>query len=374
MKNIKKIVAAAATLIMGVWAGNTANAANAAADTIAEYGGDYAVMNRWPVTQRDVGGTLLFSDSPEYVNKNGILYRDTVTGNVRVLYYHLNDTNAPKKIASEAATVTITRRATATPNKYFLHVGKSVQKNYFADNRKEILTIEANHGQLLDKSMGKTIIRPGELVYGVYDFSVNRPVKVSVLMCDKKDNPAEFVKIAKVLPKDEQRLRGTFKGADRIMTAVKSYEPTKDGIVFVPIGDNEFDRYKRGIDATDGSEAVNYGNYGVLYRIYLPIREKSKAQLYLSPLGGVYAGAVNAVSGLKKQLIKTPAIGFFGDNMSSSARDTVYKYAQKGQFVISKFHELADLGVYGGDKTLMFEYSPPGASNLPAHIVIMPAK
>ena len=67
MKNIKKIVAAAATLIMGVWAGNTANAANAAADTIAEYGGDYAVMNRWPVTQRDVGGTLLFSDSPEYV-------------------------------------------------------------------------------------------------------------------------------------------------------------------------------------------------------------------------------------------------------------------------------------------------------------------
>ena len=40
-----------------------------------------------------------FSDSPETVEKDGILYQDTVKGNARLLYYHVNGTKQDKKIA-----------------------------------------------------------------------------------------------------------------------------------------------------------------------------------------------------------------------------------------------------------------------------------
>lgn len=43
-------------------------------------------------------GTLLFSDSPEYVTDDGILYGDKVTGDVRVYFYHVNQSNIPKKV------------------------------------------------------------------------------------------------------------------------------------------------------------------------------------------------------------------------------------------------------------------------------------
>lgn len=38
------------------------------------------VMKMWPVESKDEGGTLLFSDSPESVTEDGILYQDTVQG------------------------------------------------------------------------------------------------------------------------------------------------------------------------------------------------------------------------------------------------------------------------------------------------------
>ena len=37
-------------------------------------------LARWDMDSRDEGGTLIFSDSPEYVDQNGILYQDSVKG------------------------------------------------------------------------------------------------------------------------------------------------------------------------------------------------------------------------------------------------------------------------------------------------------
>ena len=38
------------------------------------------IMHKLEVFSSDSGGTLIFSDSPEYVRRNGILYTDTVAG------------------------------------------------------------------------------------------------------------------------------------------------------------------------------------------------------------------------------------------------------------------------------------------------------
>ena len=50
------------------------------------------------VTSIDNGGKLLFSDSPELVDKDGIMYADTIQGIARLYCYHVNNTNSPKRI------------------------------------------------------------------------------------------------------------------------------------------------------------------------------------------------------------------------------------------------------------------------------------
>ena len=168
--------------------------------------GTSRLMHRWPVESYDTGGTLLFSDSPEYVKETGILYRDTVTGDARILYYHLNDTPQPKKIAviletaADLATVSVTRGAAAAPSTDYLHVGKVTQIGYF-DTREmnERIYVTKERPRLLVPAMNATVLGPGELAYGVYDFHTNAPVRVSVIMYGADVDPFAFLRIARVL-------------------------------------------------------------------------------------------------------------------------------------------------------------------------------
>lgn len=356
-----------------------------AADNAPDRNGILGAMSRWPVTIRDEGGTLLFSDSPEYVTENGILYSDTVTGKARIFYYHLNESPAPKKLSviferegDDSAKVMIERGGESGPDKDFLRTGKSLQNEYFASNNRETLVVAKDRPQLLRKDMNKKSVGLGELVCGMYDFSASRPVKVTVLMCDENEDPFSFVKTAKVLPKDKYRLRGTFTAMNRIVTAVRAYNPERDGIVYVPLADDEHDRYRIGRDATDGSTAVNVGNYGILYKIILPTKGKMAAKYYLSPNGGVYAGVIAAAKdkdGAKK-IIPTPQnMVCFGEKKPPLIMDAIIsKQENQNRRFLTKYTELADIGTYHNERSLFFEFSPPGASNLPANIIMMPAK
>lgn len=193
-----------------------------------------SVMRMLEVTATDGGGTLLFSDSPEYVKDNGILYQDTVSGNARILYYHLNDTLQPKKLAvvieavAGDAFVTVTRGGTSRPSHDYLKVGKATQLAYFnSEDRQEKILVTPEAPRLLQADMDKTVLHAGELVYGVYDFQATAPVKVSVIMYGANRNPFRFLKEATVLPRDEVALRGTFHGMNRIITAKKPYNPDR---------------------------------------------------------------------------------------------------------------------------------------------------
>ena len=339
------------------------------------------MMRRWEVSSYDTGGTLLFSDSPEYVKESGILYRDTVTGDARVLYYHLNDTAQPKKVAvileteADLATVTVTRGGAAAPSTDYLHVGKVTQIGYF-DTREmnERVHVTKERPRLLVPEMSTTVLAPGELVYGVYDFHANAPVRVSVIMYGADVDPFAFLRTARVLPRDEVALRGTFRGMNRIITSQKVYHPTMDGTVYFPIGDNLHDVYRHGIDATDGSPVVNYGNYGILYQIHIPTTGRENTRYFLSPLGGVYAGAMRAESGAHRRMLETPATRpYFGDQTLPEPLN-VAQAREEGLLFLTQYTELSDLGTYASAQPVQFEYSPPGASNLPVNIILMPAK
>ena len=352
---------------------------------VAEAAPKSNTMHWWEVTSRDTGGTLLFSDSPEYVDRPGILYQDTVEGEVRVLYYHLNNTKVPQKVAvvlenansgEKVNIVQVTRGGTAEPGEYYLWVGKNTQRQYFGEKKIDVVLLMKDKKRLLQSGMDEIVLQPGQLVYGVYDFKVDHPVKTSVIMYPANANPLEFIERAKVLPRDSVALRGTYKGMDREITSEREYDPERDGIVYIMLADNETDKYKVGVDATDGCRTVNSGNYGVLYKIAIPVKEGApKVQYYLSPLGGVYAGTMTVRRGYGPytKLIETPAgLGYFGDQTAPEP-ENVSKAREEGTALFGSHMELADLGRYDNAVPNYFEFSPPGASNLPVCLILMPA-
>ena len=340
------------------------------------------VMKMWPVESKDEGGTLLFSDSPESVTEDGILYQDTVQGEARILYYHLNSSDSDKKVAvvlqsadGQPAIVRVTRGGACYPSPDYLHVGKMTQMAYFEGETHGDIYIGRGRHRLLQENMDTTILHPGDLVYGVYDFASNRPIKVSVIMYPADANPFEFLEQARVLPKDEQRLRGTFHGMNRIVTSSQVYDPATDGTVYFPLADDIHDCYRTGIDATDGSAVTNYGNYGVLYKLQIPVAKDGAVQYYLSPLGGIYAGAMTVErETTKRRMIETPyGRPYFGDATPPES-DATQKAREEGLAILTDTTELTDLGAYDGAKPVTFEFSPPGASNLPINIIMMPAE
>lgn len=334
-----------------------------------------SIMKRLPVEVKDSGGTLIFSDSPEYVTKNGILYTDVVKGDARILFYHLNNSGVRKKfavivenISYHENTVEITRGGFSAPDNNYLLVGKETQMMYMKNNFHDKIKLKRREIKLFQKKMNDVVVEPGHLVYGVYDFHAKDMVRVYVLMYPEKADPLKFLEYAEILPKDEYKLRGTFKNMNRHIKLKNDYDPQRDGIGYILICDNVTDFFKRGIDATDGSEVVNFGNYGVNYMLNFNI--KSKTKFCLTPLGGMYAGAVRYYHDKKSGTIPTPQGKiYFGDRIFPET-ESIKKAREEGLALWNNFTDSSELGSFNGN--VVFEYSPPGASNLPVNIVLLP--
>lgn len=342
------------------------------------------IMHHFETKQQDSGSTLLFSDSPEYATEDGILYQDTVQGAARVLYYHVNRMKQPKKVAvvienrsSGTSMVTITRGGASRPSPHYLDVGKATQALYFDAQMQQRFFLKKGESRVLTPDMDVTLVQPEDLVYGCYDFVSTQAVCTSVVICPASADPTAFVRRARVLPADELRLRGTFPKADRTVQAVRAYDPDKDGIAYFLLADNETDKYRTGIDATDGSAVLNYGNYGVLYHLDVPVTGEGKTQFYLSPFGGTYAGAMKVTNstGRSQLLLTPPDTTFFGEGTDHMTEVSgLEKARESGLAILTDQMELADLGRYDERTAPKFEFSPPGASNLPVAIIMMPAE
>ena len=339
---------------------------------------DSNVLHKLEVKSKDGGGTLLFSDSPEYVKENGILYSDTVKGDVRIMFYHLNDSNINKRIAVVAENLSdkpnvidITRGVMSEPDGNFLKVGKTTQSDYLQKDFNYALYLQKGESNHIIDEINNKVIKPGQLVYGVYDFHTANEVRVSVIMYPENDDPFEFIKTAKVLSKDEHKLRGTFVKMNRVINLKKVYDPDTDGMVYVMLADDVNDVFKMGIDATDGSTTKDFGNYGIAYTINMKIKKGKKARIGLTPLGGNYAGAMRVYyNGETKLLLVPNGKPYFGDKTPREP-ESVKKMREASMSLITDYTELSDLGTYSDD--VRFEFSPPGASYLPVYIVLMPA-
>ena len=336
-----------------------------------------SVMHKLDVYSRDSGGTLIFSDSPEYVNRNGILYTDTVSGEARVLFYHLNNTGVRKRFAMIFENVSdgknfveITRGGLSVPNRNYLSVGKITQTMYMEGEFRDKIVLERFERKVYAPDEKYFLLQPGQLIHGVCDLVAAKDVRMYLMMYPENADPLEFLNRAEILPKDEYRLRGTFKNMNRTLTLKKPYDWERDGLGYILIGDNVNDRFKTGIDATDGSAVVNYGNYGINYTLNFNTRFMTR--FCLSPLGGHYAGALRYKYYGRTGVIQTPDRRLFFGDRTPPESPNVAQARVEGISIMTTGTELSELGNYRGH--VSFEYSPPGASNLPINIVLMPSK
>lgn len=322
---------------------------------------DIVNMAELPVTVTEQNGKLLLSDSPEMVTADGITYQDTVTGNARLFFHHVNDTKELKKIvvllvneSDKAADVMVGKYGLGGPGFDYLEVGKDALMKYLNQEEFAFLEVPAHGTILLEQDLNEKPVAPGALVNGIYDIETQSPIKVVVMMLPADAKPAEFLSKAKVLPADSLRLRGTFPGMDRLLVPSQVYNSLNDGVMAITLADNKLDTYVSGIDATDGSTTVNYGNYGVMYKLFLPTAFNQNYAVYLNPRGGEFAGGMKVkYRHQDESILAVPADKlFFG---SKTVKDLSY------------------LGDFAGGQSLWLTFSPPGASNLPVKLILAPS-
>ena len=316
-------------------------------------------LPEWPVTITGYGGTLLLSDSPEIAPADGILYQDSVQGAARLFFHHVNGTKVNKKVVavlenegSQAAEVIVHRYGFAGPSFDYLRVGKEALTNYLKGSELYTVTVPAKGYALLDASLDELVLKPDMLVNGIYDFMANSRVKVTVMMLPTRAHAGLAARTMPVLPTDKEKLRGTFAGMDKLVLPLKPYDSLEDGAVAITLADNKIDPYVIGIDATTGQPALNYGNYGVVYRMFFP-GKTGEVSYAMNPRGGLYAGSL----GVKYQYKVLPPV--------LTPSDTLVM----GEGTVTS---LSAIGTFEADQSLWLTFSPPGASNLPVRIVLHP--
>lgn len=316
-------------------------------------------LPEWPVTITGYGGTLLLSDSPEIAPAEGILYQDSVQGAARLFFHHVNGTKTNKKVVvvlenegSEAAEVVVHRYGFSGPSFDYLRVGKEAQTNYLKGSELYTVAVPAKGYALLDASLDKLVVKPDMLVNGIYDFMAGSRVKVTVMLLPTRAHAGLAARTMPVLPTDNEKLRGTFPGMDKIVLPLKLYNPAEDGAVAITLADNKLDPYVVGVDATTGQPALNYGNYGIVYRMFFP-GKSGEVSYAMNPRGGLYAGSL----GVRYRYNVLPPV--------LTPSDTLVM----GEGTVTS---LSAVGTFQADQSLWLTFSPPGASNLPVRLVLHP--
>lgn len=342
------------------------------------------------------GPTLLFSDSPEMVYENGILYKDTVEGDGRVFFHHVNGTKQTRKLAilmrpvKQRTTITWGCRGIGDPDADYFISARKGQSRYFneykdfwnkarkqelAEKREKRTRKAKSDGKSPDYSFYRKVadlpvtslaqgeyvevlsqarnvkqagarLKPEQLLTGMFDFHANHPVEIVIMMCNPKEDIESFSQQAAILPMDEHPLRGTYQHADLTYIVKKPLQMKRYQAKALCMADSEDRYFLKGTDRMTGKQTENHGNYGVIYHLLYSVAGEHPVQLGINPWGGEFYGAGLMIKEEKAEVLNIPGKShFFG----------------KGDEVDDIFLHLPN----HKRKDAEFIWSPPGASNLP---------
>ncbi|WP_027364715.1 stalk domain-containing protein [Desulfotruncus alcoholivorax] len=294
---------------------------------------------------------VLVSDSPETVREDGILYSDTLKGENRLFYHHLNGSSETKRIyllainqGDKPVKLAVKKFGVAGPGDP-MTIGRTAAYRYFDFNPSDARFLELQPGEKAVLNNGDQIqIKPNQTVHGMFDINASDNLLFAVVAVGSQD-PINMYEKLPVLPRDEKHIRGTFPMADRSMSVqVDGGQPTR-----LIIADGKDDAFLYGKDTNTstmgryGLLGNNSGNYGVVYRVR--IHSKHRVGVIFSPRGGVFAG-------------------------SGEWDGKAFNLPNRG--IMQPQTEFAMIGVIGSGEEKVLEFIPPAGSYLPVNLIFIP--
>lgn len=317
-------------------------------------GGEVTSMEKVPYTYRDEPSLLIRSNSPETVNTEGIVYKESSSGQTRFMIHHVNNTGKRVKMYvivtnnnPNPAVFEQQNMGFAGPTPYATVAGKLSIDKWFksiqtrADQKKEV--IQPRESKLILTELNKTPIKEGQVISLYSDAYSDYTLDYNVILVEENKDPFETLPMLPVLDRDGVHNRGTYPNATRIITydQLVGAQPAR-----LPLGDNASDPNLVGTDPMAYTDASNAGNFGVLYKITLN-NVAPRTLISFNPRGGKYSGVA---------LVNNQVVSIADGNVAvsnSSEQSVLYR-----------------TGAYGESVTILFSAAP--GSNLPVNLLFTP--
>lgn len=238
---------------------------------------------------------LFYDDDPEHVDRDGVLFRGTVSATqpARLYYYHDAATNPRRLIvvlaaSSQDPTQVHLVAASAGPNMDVMHVGQTLTKNFMLTKTQQegvVVSLAQDEPYLL----ADVPMAPRQLVSGTVDLRVlsGGPVVVTVLAASAGVDPRGMLNSA-LLAGDGHHRTGVFDIATFGSGALNYTAGGADATLV--IGDTE----PTPSNVDPSAPGHDYGDYGVMHSIALnlsnPGASPATAYLFMRPFAGPARG------------------------------------------------------------------------------------
>lgn len=316
-------------------------------------GSGVPAMEKVPFTYYDEPSLLIRSNSPETVNTEGIVYKESSFGQTRFMIHHVNNTGKNVKMYvvatnNNAYTAYIDQQnmGFAGPSPFATVAGKLSIDRWFQSMQngtgQKRVYIQPGESKLILNDLSVLPMKQGQVISLYSDVFSDYELDYNIIMIEENKDPMEVLSSLPVLDRDGVHNRGTYPNATRIITYDQEVgsKPAR-----LPLGDNASDPNLVGTDPMAYTEASNAGNFGVLYKITLN-NVSPNTLISFNPRGGRYSG-VALVNGQVVQISTGKSV------TAPNEQSVMYR-----------------TGSYGESVTILFSAAP--GSNLPVNLLFTP--
>ncbi|WP_339166422.1 stalk domain-containing protein [Paenibacillus sp. FSL R5-0341] len=316
-------------------------------------GGGVPALEKVLFTYYDEPSLLIRSNSPETVNTEGIVYKESSFGQTRFMIHHVNNTGKNVKMYvvatnNNAYTASIEQQnmGFAGPSPFATVAGKLSIDRWFQSMQngtgQKKVYIQPGESKLILNDLSVLRMKQGQVISLYSDVFSDYELDYNIIMIEENKDPMEVLSSLPVLDRDGVHNRGTYPNATRIITYDQEVgsKPAR-----LPLGDNASDPNLVGTDPMAYTEASNAGNFGVLYKITLN-NVAPRTLISFNPRGGRYSG-VALVNGQVVQISTGKSV------TAPNEQSVMYR-----------------TGSYGESVTILFSAAP--GSNLPVNLLFTP--
>ncbi|WP_458123177.1 stalk domain-containing protein [Paenibacillus sp. Z3-2] len=316
-------------------------------------GGGVPALEKVPFTYYDEPSLLIRSNSPETVNTEGIVYKESSFGQTRFMIHHVNNTGKNVKMYvvatnNNAYTASIEQQnmGFAGPSPFATVAGKLSIDRWFQSMQngtgQKKVYIQPGESKLILNDLSVLPMKQGQVISLYSDVFSDYELDYNIIMIEENKDPMEVLSSLPVLDRDGVHNRGTYPNATRVITYDQEVgsKPAR-----LPLGDNASDPNLVGTDPMAYTEASNAGNFGVLYKITLN-NVAPRTLISFNPRGGRYSG-VALVNGQVVQISTGKSV------TAPNEQSVMYR-----------------TGSYGESVTILFSAAP--GSNLPVNLLFTP--